>query len=95
MTGRTVAHGGAGDSSILTAFGVFQGMRAAAEHSFGTPSLRGRRVGVEGVGKVGHRLVDLLVEDGAEVVICDVSEQAVERVRQRHPRWRSSPTRWS
>ncbi|MBB5138632.1 valine dehydrogenase (NAD+) [Thermocatellispora tengchongensis] len=85
VTGRTVANGGAGDSSILTAYGVFQGMRAAAEHVYGTPSLRGRRVGVEGVGKVGHRLVDHLVEDGAEVVVCDVNEQAVERVRRRHP----------
>ncbi|MEU6999890.1 Glu/Leu/Phe/Val dehydrogenase dimerization domain-containing protein [Nonomuraea sp. NPDC046570] len=85
VTGRTVAHGGAGDSSILTAFGVFQGMRASAEHVYGTPSLHGKRVGVEGVGKVGHRLVEHLLEDGAEVVICDVSEQAVERVRTRHP----------
>jgi valine dehydrogenase (NAD+) len=40
---------------------------------------------VEGVGKVGHRLVDQLIDDGAEVVICDVNEQAVQRVRQRHP----------
>src|SRR6476469_863682 len=31
VTGRTVANGGAGDSSVLTAYGVFQGMRAAAE----------------------------------------------------------------
>src|SRR6185503_11171154 len=31
-TGRSVEHGGAGDSSILTAFGVYQGMRASAEH---------------------------------------------------------------
>lgn len=85
VTGRTVEHGGAGDSSILTAYGVFQGMRASAERVFGTPSLHGRRVGVEGVGKVGHRLVDLLVDDGAEVVICDVSEAALERVRLRHP----------
>ncbi|GGK86798.1 valine dehydrogenase [Planomonospora parontospora subsp. parontospora] len=85
VTGRTLAQGGAGDSSILTAFGVFQGMRAASEHVFGTSSLRGRRVGVEGVGKVGHRLVDHLVEDGAEVVVCDVSERAVELVRRRHP----------
>ncbi|MFI6505642.1 Glu/Leu/Phe/Val dehydrogenase [Nonomuraea typhae] len=85
VTGRTVEHGGAGDSSILTAFGVFQGMRASAERVYGTPSLHGKRVGVEGVGKVGHRLVDLLREDGAEVVICDVSEAAIERVRLRHP----------
>nr|WP_281426313.1 Glu/Leu/Phe/Val dehydrogenase dimerization domain-containing protein [Nonomuraea coxensis] len=85
VTGRTVAHGGAGDSSILTAYGVFQGMRASAELVHGTPSLRGRRVGVEGVGKVGHRLVELLREDGAEVVVCDVDPKAVERVRARHP----------
>ena len=85
VTGRTLANGGAGDSSVLTAFGVFQGMRASAERVFGTPSLHGRRVGVEGVGKVGHRLVELLREDGAEVVVCDVSPQAIERVRQRHP----------
>ncbi|MES9537901.1 MULTISPECIES: Glu/Leu/Phe/Val dehydrogenase dimerization domain-containing protein [unclassified Actinomadura] len=85
VTGRTVAHGGAGDSSILTAFGVFQGMRAAAETVWGAPTLRGKRVGVEGVGKVGHRLVEHLREDGADVVICDVDEAAVDRVRALHP----------
>ncbi len=37
VTGRSVEHGGAGDSSILTAWGVFQGMRAAAEHTLGQP----------------------------------------------------------
>lgn len=85
VTGRTLAHGGAGDSSILTAFGVFQGMRAAAEHTWGDPTLRGRRVGVEGVGKVGRRLVDHLVTDGADVIITDVSEVAIDRVRAEHP----------
>ncbi|REE96944.1 Glu/Leu/Phe/Val dehydrogenase dimerization domain-containing protein [Thermomonospora umbrina] len=85
VTGRTVAYGGAGDSSVLTAYGVYQGMRAAAEAAWGSPSLRGRRVGVEGVGKVGHRLVEHLREDGAEVVVCDVNEKALERVKVRHP----------
>jgi valine dehydrogenase (NAD+) len=85
VTGRTLAHGGAGDSSILTAFGVYQGMRAAAEHTWGDPTLRGRRVGVEGVGKVGRRLVEHLVTDGAEVVITDVTEAAIDRVRGERP----------
>jgi valine dehydrogenase (NAD+) len=85
VTGRTPAYGGAGDSSVLTALGVFQGMRAAAGHVWETTSLRGRRVGVEGVGKVGRKLVDHLAEDGAEIVICDVSESAVDSVRARHP----------
>ena len=85
VTGRTVPNGGAGDSSVLTAFGVFQGMRAAAEHVWGNTSLDGKTVGVEGVGKVGHRLVDHLVSDGAQVVIFDTSHTATERVRAEHP----------
>ncbi|WP_424891561.1 Leu/Phe/Val dehydrogenase [Streptomyces sp. XH2] len=84
-TGRSPENGGAGDSSVLTAFGVFQGMRAAAQTQWGEPTLRGRRVGVAGVGKVGHHLVEHLVEDGAEVVITDVRAEAVERILARHP----------
>jgi len=85
VTGRTTAHGGAGDSSVLTAYGVFQGMRAAAETVWGVSSLAGRTVGVAGVGKVGHHLVEHLVEDGASVVVCDVTPEAVRRVLDRHP----------
>ena len=85
VTGRSVEHGGAGDSSILTALGVFQGMRAAAEHEFGTPSLRGRTVGVAGLGKVGKYLTAHLLEDGAHVVATDVSPRALEWVRENHP----------
>jgi valine dehydrogenase (NAD+) len=85
VTGRTVAHGGAGDSSVLTAYGVFQGMRAAAETVWGTPSLGGRTVGVAGVGKVGHHLVEHLLEAGARVVVADVSADAVRRVTDLHP----------
>ena len=85
VTGRTGPNGGAGDSSVLTAFGVFQGMRAAAEHVWGTTSLAGRRVAVEGVGKVGRRLVGHLLDADAQVVICDVAADAVERVCTQYP----------
>ncbi|HEX6876367.1 MAG TPA: Glu/Leu/Phe/Val dehydrogenase dimerization domain-containing protein [Nocardioidaceae bacterium] len=85
VTGRTVAHGGAGDSSVLTAYGVFEGMRAAAEVTWGAPTLSGRTVGVAGVGKVGRHLVTHLVDDGADVVITDVDPDAVTRVRAEHP----------
>ncbi len=92
VTGRTVAHGGAGDSSVLTAYGVFRGMLAAAEVAWGAePSgspegvLAGRTVGVAGVGKVGRHLVGHLVEAGAQVVVSDVWQPAVDRVRDEHP----------
>ena len=84
-TGRSPENGGAGDSAVLTAYGVFQAMRAAAEHTWGAPTLHGRRVAVEGVGKVGHHLVEHLVEDGASVVVSDVNPDAVDRVRASAP----------
>jgi len=85
VTGRSVEHGGAGDSSVLTAWGVFQGMRAAAEHVWGSPTLAGRRVGIAGLGKVGKHLTAHLLDDGASVVATDVSEQALEWARRTYP----------
>jgi len=83
-TGRSEANGGAGDSSVLTAFGVFQGMRASAAHVWGSSSLAGRTVGIAGVGKVGHLLAGLLLETGARVMVTDVNSSAVEALREQH-----------
>lgn len=85
VTGRSLEHGGAGDSSILTAWGVYQGMRAAAEHRWGKPSLHGKRVGVSGLGKVGKYLTAHLLDDGAEVVATDVNPKALDWARQTYP----------
>jgi valine dehydrogenase (NAD+) len=85
VTGRSPERGGCGDSSVLTAFGLFEAMRAAAQVRWGESSLRGRRVGVRGVGKVGGNLIGHLVADGAEVVVADVDPAAVARVLAAHP----------
>lgn len=85
VTGRSPEHGGAGDSGILTAFGVFQGMRACAQHRWGTDDLTGRRVGVAGLGKVGSRLIEHLVDAGAQVAVSDVRPDIVAAVVERHP----------
>jgi valine dehydrogenase (NAD+) len=75
-TGRSPERGGVGDSGILTALGVFEAMRAAAEVRWGTGDLAGRRIGVVGAGKVGGRLAARLVEAGAEVLVVDPSPAA-------------------
>jgi valine dehydrogenase (NAD+) len=85
VTGRSEAHGGAGDSSLLTAYGLMEAMRAAAERIWSRWGLTGRRVGVSGVGKVGARLVEMLVEAGATVLVHDVDGAAVHRIQRRFP----------
>jgi len=85
VTGRSPADGGAGDSSVLTAFGVYQGMRAAAEHRWGGPGLAGRTVGIAGIGKVGRHLVEHMVDEGASIVVTDVNEAAVAAIQERFP----------
>jgi valine dehydrogenase (NAD+) len=89
--GRSEAYGGCGDSSVLTAYGVFQGMRAAAQHTWGSPSLGGRTVAVAGAGKVGSHLIGHLVDDGADVLVTDVDPAAVERVQVAFPQVKSVP----
>ncbi|MGW3866488.1 Glu/Leu/Phe/Val dehydrogenase dimerization domain-containing protein, partial [Streptomyces sp. NPDC005047] len=84
-TGRSPENGGAGDSSVLTAFGVYQGMRASAQHLWGDPTLRDRTVGIAGVGKVGHHLVEHLLAEGAHVVVTDVRKDVVRALTERHP----------
>ncbi|MFD8676287.1 Leu/Phe/Val dehydrogenase [Streptomyces seoulensis] len=84
-TGRSPEQGGAGDSSVLTAFGVYQGMRASAQHLWGDPSLRDRVVGIAGVGKVGRHLVGHLLAEGAQVVVTDVRDEAVDAIVEAHP----------
>jgi valine dehydrogenase (NAD+) len=85
VTGRSREHGGAGDTGIPTAYGVFQSMRAAAEQAWGSDSFSGRRVGVEGVGQVGRHLVKLLVEAGADVVVSDVNPAATAAIVSAYP----------
>ncbi|WP_295695109.1 Glu/Leu/Phe/Val dehydrogenase dimerization domain-containing protein [Lapillicoccus sp.] len=84
-TGRSVARGGAGDSSVLTAYGVLRGMQASAEHVWGANGLAGRTVGIAGVGKVGRLLAAHLLEEGGRVVVTDVDAAAVARLVAEHP----------
>ena len=77
--GLPVAEGGSGDPSPVTARGLFAAARATAKHRWGDPDLAGRRVVVQGVGKVGSAFVRLLVEARAEVMVTDAYPPAIDR----------------
>ena len=72
VTGVPEYMGGSGDPSPFTAYGVFIGMKASAKKAWGSDSLSGKKVLVQGVGHVGPYLVGHLVDAGAEVYRSDI-----------------------
>ncbi len=78
VVGVDVTHGGSGDPAPFTAQGVLHGMRACVEEVFGSPSLEGRTVAVQGLGNVGYHLCRLLRDEGANLMVTDLREQTVE-----------------
>jgi leucine dehydrogenase len=72
--------GKSGDPSPVTAYGVYVGMKACAKMQFGTDSLSGRTVAVQGVGHVGQYLVKHLASEGAKIFITDIHEETLKKV---------------
>ncbi len=78
VTGIPKDFGGSGDPSPYTAHGVLMGIKAAASEKFGTDSLKGMRIAVQGLGNVGSNLVRYLVEEGAKIIIADIDQGRVK-----------------
>ena len=76
-TGGPLHEGGSGDSGVMTAWGVHLGVRATVKRVFGSPDLTDRHLSVLGLGKVGSRLVQHILDDGGRVTIADIRDDAV------------------
>jgi leucine dehydrogenase len=72
--------GRSGDPSPVTALGVYRGMQACAKKAWGSDSLAGKTVTVQGVGHVGYFLCKHLDEEGAKLVVSDIHDDRVKRV---------------
>ena len=74
-----------GDPSPATAFGVYRGMQACAKAVWGSESLRGKVVAVQGLGHVGYHLCRHLHDEGARLIVSDIFPDRVESVVQEFP----------
>lgn len=77
VTGLPEHMGGSGNPSPVTAYGVYSGMKAAAKVAFGSDSLSGKKVAVQGCGSVGQALIGHLVKEGATVYVNDIFDDKV------------------
>jgi leucine dehydrogenase len=79
VTGISPAFGSSGNPSPVTAYGVYRGMKAAANEAFGSDSLEGKTVAVQGVGHVAYTLCEHLHVEGANLIVTDIDKEAVDR----------------
>jgi leucine dehydrogenase len=79
VTGISPEFGSSGNPSPATAYGVYRGMKAAAKEAFGSDSLEGKVVAVQGVGNVAYHLCRHLHEEGAKLIVTDINKEAVQR----------------
>jgi leucine dehydrogenase len=84
VTGLPEVRGGGGDPSPVTAYGTYLGMKATAKKVFGSDSLVGKKIAVQGVGQVGMYLVEHLNKENADIYITDISQEKLKLVSDKY-----------
>lgn len=83
VTGIPKSTGGSGDPSPVTAYGVYMGIKAMAQKAYGSDSLEGKKIAIQGAGHVSAHLADFLAKENATLFICDIFDDKVNAVAQR------------
>ena len=78
VTGLPPNMGGLGDPSPVTAYGTYMGIKGCAKQVYGSDSLEGKSVAVQGCGHVGTYLIEYLAKENAKVYVSDISESRVK-----------------
>ncbi|WP_071395702.1 Leu/Phe/Val dehydrogenase [Bacillus tuaregi] len=82
VTGISPEFGSSGNPSPVTAYGVYRGMKAAVKEVFGSDSMEGKVVAVQGVGNVAYALCRHLHQEGARLIVTDINKESVQRAVQ-------------
>jgi len=69
--------GSSGDPSPATAWGVYHGIKACANFVYGSPSLHGKKIAIQGLGAVAISLIKFLLNEGAQIIATDIDESKV------------------
>jgi leucine dehydrogenase len=80
VTGIPKAMGGSGDPSPVTAYGVYMGMKAAANRAYGSDSLTGKRIAIQGAGNVASNLARYISKENAKLFITDIYRKKAEKI---------------
>lgn len=78
--------GKSGNPSPLTAYGAFQGIKAAVKFAFGDEDLSKYSFAVQGAGQTGYYLINNLVEAKAKkIYFSEINQKHIARMKKEHP----------
>ncbi|WP_163652245.1 Glu/Leu/Phe/Val dehydrogenase [Listeria sp. PSOL-1] len=83
VTGVSESFGSSGNPSPMTARGILAAMKRCAKEAYGSDSLKGKTVAIQGVGNVAFSLCEQLDQEGANLIVTDINQEAVDRVVER------------
>ena len=84
VTGLSESVGGGGDPSPVTAYGVYVGMKASAKKAYGSDSLEGKRISVQGAGSVGMHLLEYLFKENAQLFVSDFNKNRANNAAKKY-----------
>lgn len=74
VTGIPKSMGGSGNPSPVTAYGVYMGVKACAKQAYGSDSLEGKSIALQGAGNVASTFARYAAKEGAKLFITDIYE---------------------
>ena len=82
VVGSNQKSGASGNPSPSTAHGVYIGIKAGANRVWGTDSLKGRTILLQGAGNVGLSVAEKALAEGAHVIATDLYENLKDKARE-------------
>ncbi|UCZ54473.1 leucine dehydrogenase [Bacillus shivajii] len=83
IVGIPKMYGGSGDSSVPTAEGVIFALKATNRALFGEECLVGKTYAIQGLGKVGYKVANHLLEEGADLFVTDVNKKVLQEFKRK------------
>ncbi len=74
-----------GNPSPITAQGVISGVKSALIHHFGHSNPQGLRFAVQGLGAVGYAAAEILLQEGAQLIVADLDQVRIDKLKSLYP----------
>jgi leucine dehydrogenase len=81
VVGLSAHDQGSDDPAPFTAYGIYVGILASVKYQLNLSSVSGLKVLVQGLGSVGYNLCKILHEKGAQLFICDINDDNIDRAK--------------